>query len=66
MRHPIQIELVQARLIDRGVWLRPFGRLLYTMPPYVTTNDDLTTVTKAMVEIARSPTNTSPAETSPP
>jgi adenosylmethionine-8-amino-7-oxononanoate aminotransferase len=32
---------VQQFAIDRGVWLRPFGRYLYTMPPYVISDDEL-------------------------
>jgi adenosylmethionine---8-amino-7-oxononanoate aminotransferase len=35
------------------VWLRPFGRLLYTMPPYSTDDVDLGRVTSAMVGVAR-------------
>ena len=35
-----------------GVWLRPFGKLLYTMPPYVSTDADLTMITDAMVAAA--------------
>jgi adenosylmethionine-8-amino-7-oxononanoate aminotransferase len=31
------------------VWLRPFGRLLYTMPPYITTDVDLARITSAML-----------------
>jgi adenosylmethionine-8-amino-7-oxononanoate aminotransferase len=46
----LPVDQVQRVLVDRGVWLRPFGRLLYTMPPYVTDDDDLTAVTAAMVE----------------
>ena len=53
MRHPIALDRVQARLLDRGVWLRPFGRLLYTMPPYVIQPDDLSAITDAMVDGAR-------------
>jgi adenosylmethionine-8-amino-7-oxononanoate aminotransferase len=44
---------VQAQLVDRGVWLRPFGRLLYTLPPYITDADDLALLTAAMVATAR-------------
>lgn len=40
---------VQKTLIDRGVWLRPFGRLVYTMPPYVTGDADMDTLTGAMI-----------------
>lgn len=44
---------VQAQLVERGVWLRPFGRLLYTLPPYITDADDLALLTVAMVATAR-------------
>ncbi len=39
--------------VERGVWLRPFRDLIYTMPPYVMDDDDLETVTAAMVDAAR-------------
>ncbi|APT88860.1 adenosylmethionine-8-amino-7-oxononanoate aminotransferase [Corynebacterium frankenforstense DSM 45800] len=35
-------------LLEHGVWLRPFGRLLYTMPPFVSTDEDVETITAAM------------------
>lgn len=40
---------LQAALVERGVWVRPFGRLVYAMPPYVSSDEDLTAVTAAMV-----------------
>ena len=40
--------------LDRGVWLRPFRNLVYTMPPYVTSDDDLATITAAICEVVRS------------
>jgi len=52
MAEPIAVARVQAAVLDRGVWLRPFGRLLYTMPPYVIGTDDLAAVTAAMVAAA--------------
>jgi adenosylmethionine---8-amino-7-oxononanoate aminotransferase len=39
--------------VGRGVWLRPFRDLIYTMPPYVMDEDDLETVTAAVVDAAR-------------
>ena len=50
---PVDMARAQAQLVAAGVWLRPFGRLLYTMPPYVMDDADLATVTSAMVEVAR-------------
>lgn len=40
---------LQQGLVDRGVWVRPFGRLVYVMPPFVMSDDDLETLTGAMV-----------------
>jgi adenosylmethionine-8-amino-7-oxononanoate aminotransferase len=44
----IEMKSVVPRLVDLGVWLRPFGRLLYTMPPYVIGQNQLSTITRAM------------------
>ncbi len=50
-REPVDVRRVTGQLVEAGVWLRPFGRLLYLMPPYVMTADDLSQVTSAMVEV---------------
>jgi len=50
MRQPVDLPQITALLVERGVWARPFGRLVYTMPPYVIDDDDLALVTSAMVE----------------
>jgi adenosylmethionine-8-amino-7-oxononanoate aminotransferase len=48
---PVDLASLQSELVARGVWLRPFGRLLYTMPPYVIGPADLSLVTRAMREV---------------
>ena len=50
---PIPVESTQNLLLERGVWLRPFGRLLYTMPPYVSTVEDLEAISSAMLDSAQ-------------
>jgi len=52
MNEPVDVARVQERLLEAGVWLRPFGRLLYTMPPFVITPTQLSRVTTAMREAA--------------
>ena len=52
-REPIDVPAVQRGLVARGIWLRPFGRLLYAMPPYVIGVDDLGRITDAMGEVLR-------------
>lgn len=49
---PLDSARVHAFAKTSGVFLRPFGKLLYTMPPYVISADELRQVTAAMVEIA--------------
>ena len=53
-KSPLDMKVVQEELIENGVWLRPYGKLLYTMPPYVINDEELLTITKAMSVIAHS------------
>jgi adenosylmethionine-8-amino-7-oxononanoate aminotransferase len=39
--HPVDVVAATEAALDAGVWLRPFRNLVYTMPPYVTSDDDL-------------------------
>ncbi|MGY6499471.1 MAG: adenosylmethionine--8-amino-7-oxononanoate transaminase [Acidimicrobiales bacterium] len=48
---PIDMGASQATLLDHGVWLRPFGRLLYTMPPYICGADEIDAITAAMAAV---------------
>ena len=49
---PLDMKSTQERLINDGVWLRPYGKLLYTMPPYIISDKELTTITQAMIQVA--------------
>ena len=51
---PVDMSVIQPAFVEAGVWIRPFGRLVYVMPPYVTSADDLSILTNAMVEVLRS------------
>ncbi|MGJ0483026.1 MAG: adenosylmethionine--8-amino-7-oxononanoate transaminase [Methylomicrobium sp.] len=54
MAEPVQIAAVQKLLIESGVWLRPFGRLIYMMPPYLIEQSQLDHLTTAVYQaIAR-------------
>jgi len=48
MKELIDVEKTQSRLIENGVWLRPFGKLLYTMPPFVSLSSDIHKITSAI------------------
>lgn len=49
LREPVRVPEVTAAAIARGVWVRPFRDLVYTMPPYVTSDADLATLTAGLV-----------------
>jgi adenosylmethionine---8-amino-7-oxononanoate aminotransferase len=46
-------DALRQRFIDAGVWIRPFGNIVYTTPPFVITDDDLGRLTSAMERIVR-------------
>ena len=49
---PVDVVAATRAAVDRGVWLRPFRDLVYTMPPYVTDDDDLAQIAAAVVAAA--------------
>jgi adenosylmethionine-8-amino-7-oxononanoate aminotransferase len=52
LRGPVDMAAATAAAVERGVWLRPFRDLIYTMPPYVTTDEDVAAITDAVVAAA--------------
>jgi adenosylmethionine---8-amino-7-oxononanoate aminotransferase len=51
LHEPVDLAVIQPRFVEAGVWLRPFGRLIYTMPPYIIQPAELTTITRAIHQI---------------
>lgn len=47
-RAPVDVAEAQRRFVAAGAWIRPFGRLIYLMPPYVIGPDDLRCLTAAI------------------
>ena len=48
MQEPVDLSTAQAFFVEQGVWIRPFGKLVYIMPPYVIESGDLTRLTNAI------------------
>ncbi len=48
---PVDLADIQRRFVERGVWVRPFGRLVYLMPPFVISVEDLTLLTSAVCHV---------------
>ena len=53
MREPVDMRVATAAALRHGVWLRPFRNLVYAMPPYVCTPQEVAQIGSAMVEVAR-------------
>jgi adenosylmethionine---8-amino-7-oxononanoate aminotransferase len=51
--HPVDVAAATTAALEQGVWVRPFRELIYAMPPYVTGEQDLARIGRAMVAAAR-------------
>lgn len=47
----VDMPVFQSLLIENGIWVRPFGKLVYIMPPYVITDDELITLCQALLKV---------------
>ena len=54
MEQPVDMKKIQNAFIEQGIWLRPFGKLVYVMPPYVMTNEDLKRLTTGVLNVLKS------------
>ena len=53
LKQPVNMAAIQKKLVDRGVWVRPFGKLVYTIPPYVIGDEDIATLTASLVDAVK-------------
>lgn len=44
MTDPVDMAIIQQECVARGIWIRPFGRLVYLMPPFIISDDELATL----------------------
>ena len=48
LHKPVDMAVVQPAFVEEGVWIRPFGELVYTMPPFVIDSTDLSAITQGI------------------
>jgi adenosylmethionine---8-amino-7-oxononanoate aminotransferase len=51
LEKPVDMASIQKRFVDRGAWVRPFGRLVYLMPPFVIGDEELALLTSVVCEV---------------
>jgi adenosylmethionine-8-amino-7-oxononanoate aminotransferase len=47
----IELDVLRRRFAELGVWVRPFGKVLYLMPPFIIAAEDLSTLTAAVHQV---------------
>jgi adenosylmethionine-8-amino-7-oxononanoate aminotransferase len=57
MEDPVDVAELQKQFVDRGVWIRPFGKLIYLMPPFIIGERELAALTNAINEVIEYGTN---------
>ena len=53
MQQAVNMKTIAPAFVDAGVWVRPFGKLVYLMPPFIINDDDLNTLTAAVVNVVK-------------
>jgi adenosylmethionine-8-amino-7-oxononanoate aminotransferase len=51
MRAPVKVAEIQQQFVARGIWVRPFGNLVYVMPPYVISDGDLAFLVEQILDV---------------
>ena len=51
LKHPVNMQSLQQQFVERGIWVRPFGKLVYVMPPYIIRRDELDYLLTQLVEV---------------
>jgi adenosylmethionine-8-amino-7-oxononanoate aminotransferase len=54
MQQAVDMKKIVPAFVEAGVWVRPFGKLVYLMPPYIISDDDLAQLTNVLVNVVSS------------
>ena len=52
-KKPVDMASIQRQFVEHRVWVRPFGKLVYIMPPFIITSEQLTFLTSALVDVVK-------------
>ena len=51
LEEPVDMSVVQPAFVEEGVWVRPFGRLVYLMPPFIIEPNEVAVLTSAVCRV---------------
>ncbi len=54
LKTTINMKVIQPLFVEHGIWLRPFGKVIYTMPPYIISDEELVILTTKIVTVINS------------
>ncbi|GAB2992516.1 adenosylmethionine--8-amino-7-oxononanoate transaminase [Psychrosphaera aestuarii] len=54
MKEAVDVASIQKQFVDKGIWVRPFGKLIYVMPPYIISEIELTELLQKMLLVVKS------------
>jgi adenosylmethionine-8-amino-7-oxononanoate aminotransferase len=53
LKQPVDLAIIQSQFVDEGVWIRPFGKLVYIMPPFIISREELSRLTQGMKNVIK-------------
>lgn len=51
MKENVNMQIIQKQFVDEGIWVRPFGKLVYIMPPYIISEEELSFLCTALLKV---------------